>query len=35
MNKEKLLKIIIPICLILVVAGIWIFKNVDIGSGPV
>lgn len=35
MNKEKLLKIIIPICLILVVAGIWIFKNVDMGSAPV
>lgn len=34
MDKKKLLKVIIPICLILVVAGIWIFKNLDIGSGP-
>ncbi|WP_286846656.1 MULTISPECIES: thioredoxin family protein [Aminobacterium] len=28
MDKKKLLKIIIPISLVLIVAGIWIFKNV-------
>lgn len=32
MEKKKLLKIIIPVCLVLVVAGIWIIKNVDSGS---
>ncbi|WP_024822378.1 thioredoxin family protein [Aminobacterium mobile] len=32
MDKKKLLKIIIPISLVLIVAGIWIFKNVGKGS---
>jgi thioredoxin 1 len=32
MEKKKLLKIIIPVCLVLVVVGIWIIKNVDNGS---
>lgn len=32
MDKKKLLRIIIPICLVLIVAGIWIIKNVDMGS---
>ena len=27
MDKKKLIKIIIPICIVLVIAGIWIFKN--------
>mgnify|MGYP001021836445 CR=1 FL=1 len=35
MDKKKLLKVIIPICLILIVAGIWIFKNVNKGSDPI
>ena len=26
-NRSKLLKIIVPFCIVLVVAGIWIFKN--------
>lgn len=34
MDKQKLVKIITPICIILVVVGIWVFKNVDIGLGP-
>ncbi len=34
MNKEKLLKIIIPVCIILIIAGIWIFKNVGKGLNP-
>lgn len=32
MDKKKLLKIIIPVCFVLLVAGIWIIKNVDTGS---
>ena len=35
MDKKKLLKVIIPICLVLIVAGIWIFKNVNKGSDPI
>ena len=31
-GKKQLLKIIIPVCLVLIVAGIWIIKNVDKGS---
>jgi len=31
MGKKKLIKIIVPICIVLVIAGIWIFKN-DSGS---
>ncbi len=27
MKKQKLIKIIIPICIVLVIGGIWIFKN--------
>ncbi|MDD2217204.1 MAG: thioredoxin family protein [Eubacteriales bacterium] len=29
MDKKKLIRIIIPICIILIVAGIWIVKNSD------
>jgi len=29
MDKQKLMRIIIPICILFVVAGIWVFKNVD------
>ena len=28
MDKKKLVKIIVPICIVLVIAGIWIFKNI-------
>lgn len=35
MDKKKLLKVIIPICLVLIVAGIWMFKNVNKGSEPI
>lgn len=27
MDKKKLVKIIVPVCIVLVIAGIWIFKN--------
>lgn len=33
MEKKKLTRIIIPVCIVLVVAGIWIFKNLDRGNG--
>lgn len=32
MDKKKMVKIFIPICIVLVVAGIWVFKNADKGS---
>lgn len=32
MNKKKLIKIIVPVLLVLVIAGIWIIKNTDSGS---
>ncbi len=35
MDKKKLMQIVIPFCLVLVVAGIWIFKNINAGSGDV
>ena len=31
MKEKKLVKIIIPVCIVLVVIGIWIFKNIDKG----
>ena len=31
MNKKKLIRIIIPICIVLVVAGIWMAKNTGKG----
>ena len=27
MNKEKLVKIIVPVCIVLIIAGIWILKK--------
>jgi thioredoxin 1 len=27
MDKKKLVRIIIPVCIVLIIAGIWIFKN--------
>ncbi|MPM23134.1 hypothetical protein SDC9_69598 [bioreactor metagenome] len=33
MEKKKLIKIIIPVLIVLVIAGIWIFKNINSGSG--
>jgi len=35
MNKKKLLKVIVPICLVLIVAGIWIFKNTNKRLDPI
>jgi thioredoxin 1 len=32
MNKKKLAKIITPICIVLVIAGIWVIKNYDFNS---
>lgn len=32
MDKKKLIKIIIPIFIVIVIAGIWIFKNINSGS---
>lgn len=32
MDKKRLAKIIVPACILLVVAGIWVFKNMDNGS---
>jgi thioredoxin 1 len=29
MNKKSIVKIIIPVCVILIIAGIWIIKNAD------
>ncbi|MDD4475220.1 MAG: thioredoxin family protein [Eubacteriales bacterium] len=34
MNKEKLVKIIIPVFIVLVIAGIWIFKNTNSETPP-
>lgn len=33
MDKKKLIRIIAPACIVLVIAGLWIFKNADTGSG--
>lgn len=27
MDKKKLIKIIVPVCIVLVIGGIWVFKN--------
>jgi thioredoxin 1 len=27
MDKKKIIKLIVPVCIVLVIAGIWIFKN--------
>ena len=32
MEKKKLIKIIIPVFIVIVIAGIWVFKNIDSGS---
>ena len=32
MDKKKLSKIIIPVFIVIVIAGIWIFKNIDTGA---
>ncbi len=29
MDKKRLIRIIVPVCIVLVIAGIWIFKNAD------
>jgi len=28
MDKKKLVKIIVPVCIVLIIAGIWILKNI-------
>lgn len=28
MDKKKLVKIIVPVCIVLVIVGIWVFKNI-------
>ncbi len=33
MKKKKLIRIIVPICIALVVVGIWMLKNLDDSSG--
>lgn len=33
MEKKKLIKIIIPVLIVIIIAGIWIFKNINSGSG--
>lgn len=32
MDKKKLIKIILPIFIVIVIAGIWIYKNIGFGS---
>lgn len=32
MGKKKLIKIILPIFIVIVIAGIWIFKNINSGT---
>jgi len=32
MDKKKLIKIIIPVIIVIIIAGIWIFKNIDTGA---
>ena len=32
MDKKKLIKIILPIFIVIVIAGIWIFKNINSGT---
>jgi thioredoxin 1 len=34
MDKKKRIRIIVPVCIILLVAGIWSFKNVEKGILP-
>ena len=34
MNKKKLVKIIVPVCIVLIIAGIWIFKNTNSDALP-
>lgn len=31
MDKKKLIKIIVPIFIVIVIAGIWVFKNISFG----
>jgi len=33
MDKRKLIKIILPLCIVLVIMGIWIYKNLDTEKG--
>lgn len=33
MDKKRLVKIIIPFCIVFVIAGIWVIKNYDNSSG--
>jgi hypothetical protein len=33
MDKKKLVKIIIPVCIVLVIASIWVIKNYDFKYG--
>lgn len=32
MEKKKLIKIIIPVFIVIIIAGIWMFKNINSGS---
>ena len=35
MDKKKLVKIIVPVCIVLIIAGIWIFKNTNSDAPPI
>ena len=35
MVKKKLVKIIVPTCIVLIIAGIWIFKNTNFDAPPI
>lgn len=35
MDKKKLVKIIVPVCIVLIIAGIWIFKNANSDAPPI
>lgn len=35
MDKKRLVKIIVPVCIVLIIAGIWIFKNTNSDAPPI
>lgn len=35
MDKKRLVKIIVPVCIVLIIAGIWIFKNANSDAPPI
>lgn len=35
MDKKKLVKIIVPVCIVLIIAGIWVFKNTNSDAPPI